>query len=293
MTCAISLTAIRANGWKPYSSIRWSGRWGSCRTFWAPFVTSVRLAIKRDPWHTALYALGLSRHVVGQMAETPGVCRLQLVDTAYNHRCQRTVPNALPPLRSSTLVLRACSGLPDAREFDFPREDLPPTFTTSGHARTMPKPVPFPWERLDGRLLCTRRSDLQNAASLYPLLCEHAGAWTSTCPQPRWRLNEQEEANCGKYLSSVMPRSFLSSCSFRRTVAEDSLDVQARHASAKQRIEVAAVLQGPEPTRTQEDVHQPLQGRDGLRHRPRSGRRSESGREVFSRKVNSRGIWQT
>jgi MGT family glycosyltransferase len=134
-----------------------------------PFVTICNaLAINRDaavppaftPWHYRDAWWARLRNRLGYALSDWTTTPIQKVVAQYRRTWK------LPALRSqddSFSKLAQISQMP--REFDFPRSELPPCFHYVGPLRgALPQPVPFPWERLDGRpLIYASLGTLQNS----------------------------------------------------------------------------------------------------------------------------------
>jgi len=111
--------------------------WGYCRSAWARARNSLGYAIYDRFMSPVMQVLGVWRKRWG-----------------------------LVPLRNSAdsfSVLAQISQM--TRGFDFPRDELPPCFAYTGPLRgTELRPVPFPWEKLDGRpLIYASLGTLQHA----------------------------------------------------------------------------------------------------------------------------------
>lgn len=134
-----------------------------------PFITVCNaLAMNRDPlapppftaWNYADTAWARLRNGFGYAVSEWMTQSIAKVVGEYRERWR------LPPLHSSdgsfSKLAQICQ-MP--REFDFPRARLPETFHYVGPLRrALPIPIPFPWDRLDGRpLIYASLGTLQNS----------------------------------------------------------------------------------------------------------------------------------
>jgi zeaxanthin glucosyltransferase len=134
-----------------------------------PFITICNaLAINRDavapppftPWAYRNHWWAGMRNRVGYAVSdwlTSPIAR-----TVAEYRATWKLPRHNSPDESFSTLAQICQ-MP--REFDFPRASLPGTFHYVGPLRgALPTPVPFPWERLDGRpLVYASLGTLQNS----------------------------------------------------------------------------------------------------------------------------------
>jgi zeaxanthin glucosyltransferase len=134
-----------------------------------PFVTVCNaLAINRDPvapppftpwgYHDTWWAR--ARNHVGY-AVSDRLTR-PIADVVAGFRHQWKLPALTSPDESFSRLAQICQ-MP--RELDFPRSRLPVGFHYVGPLRgALPKPIPFPWDRLDGRpLVYASLGTLQNS----------------------------------------------------------------------------------------------------------------------------------
>jgi zeaxanthin glucosyltransferase len=134
-----------------------------------PFITVCNaLAINRDPvapppftpwgYHDAWWARLRNRlgYAVSDRLTRP------IADAVARFRAQWKLPALDSPDTSFSRLAQICQ-MP--REFDFPRRALPDGFHYVGPLRgQLPRPIPFPWERLDGRpLVYASLGTLQNS----------------------------------------------------------------------------------------------------------------------------------
>ena len=134
-----------------------------------PFVTVCNaLLINRDPvapppftpWAYTDAAWARLRNRVGY-AVSDRITK-PIADAVAIYRREWKLPALASPDDSFSRLAQICQ-MP--REFDFPRTALPPAFNYVGPLRgALPRPIPFPWERLDGRpLVYASLGTLQNS----------------------------------------------------------------------------------------------------------------------------------
>jgi MGT family glycosyltransferase len=134
-----------------------------------PFVTICNaLMINRDPvapppftpwtYHDTWWARARNRvgYIVSDRITKP------ITDAVATWRREWKLPALQSPDESFSRLAQICQ-MP--RDFDFPRRALPPVFHYVGPLRgSLPRPIPFPWERLDGRpLVYASLGTLQNS----------------------------------------------------------------------------------------------------------------------------------
>jgi len=123
-----------------------------------PFVTICNaLAINRDPavppaftpWRYRDTAFARARNRLGYLASD--LVTRPITQVVAEYRRAWRLPALRTPDDSFSKLAQICQ-MP--KEFDFPRSNLPETFHYVGPLRRdPPKPIPFPWEKLDGRPL--------------------------------------------------------------------------------------------------------------------------------------------
>jgi zeaxanthin glucosyltransferase len=134
-----------------------------------PFVTVCNaLAVNRDPvapppftdWTYRNAPWARVRNTIGYAA-SDWLTR-PITSAVAEYRAKWKLPALRSPDDSFSKLAQICQ-MP--REFDFPRVGLPATFHYVGPLRGAPaRPVPFPWERLDGRpLVYASLGTLQNS----------------------------------------------------------------------------------------------------------------------------------
>ena len=134
-----------------------------------PFITVCNaLLINRDPvapppftpWAYTDAAWARLRNRVGY-AVSDRITK-PIADAVAIYRREWKLPALASPDDSFSRLAQICQ-MP--REFDFPRTALPPAFRYVGPLRGgLPRPIPFPWERLDGRpLVYASLGTLQNS----------------------------------------------------------------------------------------------------------------------------------
>jgi zeaxanthin glucosyltransferase len=134
-----------------------------------PFITVCNaLAINRDrvapppftPWAYRDGRLAVLRNGVGYAASN--WLTRPVTDAVAGYRAKWNLPALRSPDESFSKLAQICQ-MP--REFDFPRTTLPECFHYVGPLRrAVQKPVPFPWELLDGRrLVYASLGTLQNS----------------------------------------------------------------------------------------------------------------------------------
>ena len=134
-----------------------------------PFVTVCNaLLINRDPvapppftpWAYTDAAWARLRNRVGYAASDR--ITKPIADAVAIYRREWKLPALASPDDSFSRLAQICQ-MP--REFDFPRTALPTAFHYVGPLRGgLPQPIPFPWERLDGRpLVYASLGTLQNS----------------------------------------------------------------------------------------------------------------------------------
>jgi MGT family glycosyltransferase len=134
-----------------------------------PFVTVCNaLAINRDPvvpppftpwqYHDAWWAKARNR---AGYAASDWLTR-PITAVVADYRARWKLPRHRTPDESFSPLAQICQ-MP--RELDFPRHELPAHFHYVGPLRReLPRPVPFPWDRLDGRpLVYASLGTLQNS----------------------------------------------------------------------------------------------------------------------------------
>ncbi len=134
-----------------------------------PFITVCNaLAINRDPvappsftpWAYRETSWARMRNAVGYQVSDWLTRPISNAVAEYRRRWK--MPRLASPDESFSKLAQICQ-MP--REFDFPRQQLPACFHYVGPLRrTLPTPVAFPWERLDGRpLVYASLGTLQNS----------------------------------------------------------------------------------------------------------------------------------